>query len=77
MANELGRLAQGVRSCIKGTNTIHFIAKHTIPKEAIITYACIVPNYWPLKDKPYCTRLMVGGNKLSYDNNTKTDVTNY
>ena len=39
LANELGRLAQGIRD-IKGTNTIFFIPKSGIPKDRLreVTY---------------------------------------
>ena len=46
MANELGRLAQGIRD-VKGTNTITFIKKSEIPKGRLkdITYGRIVVSY--------------------------------
>ena len=39
-ANEFGRLAQGVGTRIKGTNTIHFIQKNQVPQERVkdVTY---------------------------------------
>ena len=76
MANEIGRLAQGYKH-IKGTNTITFIPKSTIPQTAKITYAKIVPDYRPLKDEPYRTRLTVGGDKLPYYEETKTDTASF
>ena len=50
LANELGRLAQGIRD-IKGTNTIYFIPKADIPPERRkeITYGRIVVAYKPDK----------------------------
>ena len=39
-ANEFGRLEQGVKSQIKGTNTIKFIAHSQVPNGCIITYTC-------------------------------------
>ena len=52
LANELGRLSQGVRD-IKGTNTIFFIPKSEIPKGRLkeVTYARIVVDYKPNKLK--------------------------
>ena len=73
MANEIGRLAQGYKN-IKGTNTITFIPKSSIPNTSKITYGRIVPDYRPLKDEPYRTRLTVGGDKLTYYDATKTDT---
>jgi hypothetical protein len=34
-ANEFGRLANGVRGHVKGTNTIKFIRKKAIPRDRI------------------------------------------
>jgi len=73
MANEIGRLAQGIGNRIKGTNTIQFIKKDTIPKNKTITYARVVTDYRPLKSEPYRTRLTVGGNLLHCHDRTKTD----
>jgi len=73
MANEIGRLAQGYKD-VKGTNTITFIPKSLLPHDATVTYARIVPDYRPLKAEPYRTRLTVGGDKLPYFNETKTDT---
>ena len=41
MANEMGRLVQGIRD-IKGTDTIFFITKDKIPKNKNISYARII-----------------------------------
>ena len=73
MANEIGRIIQGYKN-IKGTNTITFIAKKDLLDNAKVTYAQIVPEYRPLKDELYCTRLTVGGDKLPYYDDTKTDI---
>ena len=64
-ANELGRLAQGIRD-VKGTNTIYFIPCNAVPPECTVTYGCIVVNYQPQKQEPNCTRLTVGGNRIEY-----------
>ena len=73
MANEIGRLAQGIGNRIKGTDTILFIKKECIPKNKTVTYARVVADYRPLKSEPYRTRLTVGGNLLHCHDNTKTD----
>ena len=46
LANELGRLAQGIRD-VKGTNTIVFIKKSAIPadRRKEVTYGRIVVGY--------------------------------
>jgi hypothetical protein len=62
-ANELGRLAQGIRD-ISGTDTIDFIPLSKVPKGEAITYAQIVCTCCPQKDEVNRTRLTVGGNLL-------------
>ncbi len=67
-ANEFGQLAQGVGTRIKGTNTIHFIPKTSVPQDRFhdVTYGKFVCDYCPQKDSPYRTWLTVGGNKVNY-----------
>ena len=50
-ADEFGRLAQGVGNRIKGTDTIHFIHKHEIPKNRRkdVTYGSFVCTVRPEK----------------------------
>ena len=48
LANEFGRLAQGVRNRIEGTNTMYFITKEEVPFETKkVTYPKIVCNIRP------------------------------
>ena len=72
-ANELGRLAQGIRD-IPGTNTINFIPFSEVPEGEAVTYGRIVCTYRPQKDEKNRTRLTVGGNLLValYDVSTPT-----
>lgn len=71
--NELARLANGLPySNIKGTNTITFVSKSTIPTKNRITYGRIVVDVKPHKVEKYRTRLTVGGNLLTYDHDTFT-----
>ena len=67
LANEIGRLAQGIRE-IKGTNTIQFVHKKEIPKNRWrdITYGRIVVAYRPQKSEPNRSRLTVGGDRINY-----------
>merc|ERR1711966_548503 len=67
LANELGRLAQGIRD-IKGTNTIFFIPKNEIPQDRWkdVTYGRIVVNYRPGKEEKNRSRLTVGGDRIDY-----------
>ena len=63
MSNKLGRLSNGYNN-IKGTNTIDFVKKSTIPKHKKITYANMVCDHQPLKTEKYRVRLTIGGDKL-------------
>ena len=50
LANEFGRLAQGVRNRIEGTNTMYFIPKEEVPlKTKKLTYPKIVCDIRPNK----------------------------
>jgi hypothetical protein len=62
-ANELGRLAQGIRD-IPGTDTINFIKFADVPKGETVTYGRIVCTYRPQKEEKERTRLTVGGNLI-------------
>jgi len=73
-ANELGRLANGVGDRIKGTNTIKFIPKTSVPPGRKVTYGRIVVDYRPTKKEPNRTRLTVGGDKIEYPGAVRTDT---
>ena len=67
LANEFGRLAQGVSKRIEGTNTMYFIPKEEVPfKTKKFTYSKIVCNIRPSKAETHRTRITVGGNLLDY-----------
>ena len=67
LANEFGRLDQGVSKRIDGTNTMYFIPKEELPfKNKKLTYPKIVCNILPNKAENHCTRITVGGNLLDY-----------
>ena len=71
MANDLGRLAQGVGTRMKtGTNTIFFIHPSKIPKNKKVTYCRIVSPIRPLKLEVHRMRVTVEGDHLDYDSNT-------
>ena len=67
-ANEFGRLAQGLKGRVKGTNTIFFIAKSQVPADRLkdVTYGKFVCKVRPEKKEPNRTRLTVGGNRVNY-----------
>ena len=68
LSNEWGRLSDGNDAGVKGTNTIEFIVKSEVPDGRDVTYASFVCDHRPLKPEPYRVRIVVGGDKLSYDN---------
>jgi hypothetical protein len=70
LSNEIGRLAQGNIHGVKATDTIDFISKKEVPHDQKVTYANFDINYRPLKSEKYRVRLVVGGDKLSYDDDT-------
>jgi hypothetical protein len=71
--NNLGCLFQGIRD-IKGTDTCFFIAKDKMPHHKRATYGCICCNYGPQKDEPNCTRLTIGGDRITYAGNKSTPM---
>ena len=73
-ANELGRLANGVGDRIAGTNTIAFIPKNMVPVGRRVTYGRIVVDFRPHKSEPNRTRLTVGGDKIDYPGEVRTDT---
>ena len=65
---EFGGLAQGDDlTGEKGTNTV-FVMTHEeiakIPREKVVTYARVVPDYCPQKANPYRIRITAGGNLI-------------
>ena len=82
MANELGRLAQGVgknsrkeEDRIKGTDTIFFIRRDQVPQGRKVTYARTVCTYRPEKTEKNRTRITAGGNLLTdYPGEISTDT---
>ena len=73
-ANEFGRLAQGVGTRIKGTNTIHFIQKNQVPQERVrdVTYGSFSCDFKPNKEEKERTRLTAGGDQINYPGDTGT-----
>ena len=70
LSNEWGRLAQGNIYGVQATDTIEFITPEEIPKGKDITYASFVCDHRPLKTEPWRVRIVIGGDKLSYANDT-------
>ena len=73
IANELGRLAQGVGERMPtGSDTVTFISKDEVSKGKFSTYAIIVCKISPKKIEIHRTRLTVGGNLIKYLQNAST-----
>ena len=73
LANDLGRLAQGVGTCmLTGTNTVFFIAKSAIPHGRKVTYARMVASIRPTKAEVNRVRVTVGGDRLDFPGATST-----
>ena len=66
-SNEIGRLAQGNVHGVTSTNTMDFIFKHEVPTHKKVTYANFICDIRHLKDELFRVRLVVGGDKLPYD----------
>ena len=72
MANDLGRLDQGVGGRVKGTDTILFISKSQVPAGRKFTYLQQEATIRPNKDEVYRVRNYAGGYNLVYDGPTAT-----
>lgn len=71
-ANDFGRLAQGLKRGIKGTDTIRFVNKTQMPQGRKVTCARFVCDVQPQKDEANRTRLTVGGNLIDCPGDTGT-----
>jgi hypothetical protein len=76
LANEFGRLANGVGGRIKNpTNTIQFIHQHEVPKDQMkdVTYSQFVCTVRPKKAEPNHTRFtVVWGDRINYPGEVAT-----
>ena len=75
LSNEWGRLAQGNDYGIIGTDTIEFILKSEVPHGRDVTYASFVCDKRPLKTEPFRVRIVVGGDRLSFDDDAGSPAT--
>ena len=67
LANDLGRLAQGVGTRMPTeNNTIFFVHPSEIPLHKKVTYGRLVVDIRPLKSEKYRVRVTVGGDKLEF-----------
>ena len=75
MCRELGRLSQGYKHDVTGTDTVFFLTHQqikSIPTDRTVTYAKIVVNYRPQKEDLFQVRITVGGNLIEYPGTVHT-----
>ena len=69
LANEFGRLAQGLPDGrVTGTNTIFFIHRDLVPKDQLrdVTYTSFSCDMKPNKKETHRTRITAGGDRINY-----------
>jgi hypothetical protein len=73
-ANEIGRLAQGLKREIKGTIIIRFIRKSDVPAGCNATYGYFVVDMKEHKEEKERIQFTVGGDQIEYpgDKSTRT-----
>jgi hypothetical protein len=73
LANDFGRLAQGVGTRMpSGTNTIVFIKRQAVPTGRQVTYGRLVSSIRPTKAETHRVRVTVGCDKLDFPGLTAT-----
>ena len=75
LSNEWRRLEQGYYAGVESIDTIDFISNKDVPQGRKVTYASFVCNHRPLKDEKWRIRLVVGGDKLTYDADSGSPAT--
>ena len=71
-SKEIGRLAQGLKDVLPGTDTMFFIPHSAKPTDRKATYLRIVAEHKPSKPDPYRIRFTAGGDKVEYPGNVST-----
>lgn len=71
---EIGRLAQGQKGIVEGTNSIFFIPYKEVlgDRRKDITYARICADYRPENSDPNRIRITLGGNLVNYPGDVGT-----
>jgi hypothetical protein len=65
-ANEIGRLAQGLKRGVEGTNTIRFIRREDVPAGRKTTYGSFAVEIKTHKEETELTRLTGCGDEIEY-----------
>lgn len=76
LCNEWRRLAQGNIHRVRNTNMIDFVHKSELPKKKAVMYATFVCDYRALKYDPYRVCITVGGEKLTYNDDSGSPAAN-
>ena len=71
----MGRLAQGNDVGVSSADTIEFFSFTLIPNNNKITYVAFAYNHRHLKEEPWRMKLVVGGDKLIYNDDTSSPPT--
>ena len=75
LANDLGRLAQGVGTRMKsGTNTIVFVQQSAVLSDRKVSYVHLVASMRPKKAETHRVRVTAGGDRLEYPGVTSTNT---
>ena len=74
LANDFGRLAQGVGNRIRGNSTMFFIRPTKTPQGHKVTYLRLVSTIRPDKAEQNRVRITVGRDRLDYVAFTKTRI---
>ena len=73
LANDLGRLAQGVGTCMKnGTNTIFFVKQLAVPTDQTVSYCQFVDSLRPNKVETHRVLVTTEGSLLDFPGITST-----
>ena len=76
LSNKFGRLTQSNYKNVCCTDTMDLIHPSEIPSNEKITNASFVCDHQPLKLEKWRTRLVIGGNKLPYYDDTGSPAAN-
>ena len=76
LSNEWGRLAQGNDYRTKRIDIIDFIFKYEVPEDKAVTHASFVCGDRRLKQETYRIRIIVGGDRLPYEEDTESPAVN-
>ena len=76
LSNKWGQLAQQNHTGVDATDAIQFIKHDKVPNNKTVTYALFACDHCSLNTVELRIQLVIGGDKLSYDNDSSTSATN-